>query len=66
MAKKVFVDQEKCIGCGTCATIAPSVFKLNEKTNKSEVIGDPASVSEEVLKKAVEGCPVDAIKVSDE
>ena len=62
---KVVVDKNKCIGCGTCATIASEVFRLN-KENKSEVVGDPASVSGEILKKAESSCPVGAIKVLDE
>lgn len=63
---KVTIDKNKCIGCGACVGIAPEVFKLNEETNKSEVQGDPAKVSEEILKKAISSCPVGAIKVLDE
>jgi ferredoxin len=59
---KVTVDKNKCIGCGTCNMIAPDIFQI-DKENKSQVVGDPASVSEEVLKKAETSCPVGAIKI---
>jgi ferredoxin len=36
--KKVYVDEEECIGCGSCEEICPEVFKLNEDTDKAEVI----------------------------
>ena len=61
---KIEVDHEACIGCGTCTTIAPGTYQLNEN-NKSTVIdvnGDDADTA--LL--AAQSCPVQAIKIWDE
>ena len=60
MARKVYVDEDICIGCGTFEGICPDVFQLNEEIGKSEVIkpeGDP----EDFIQEAIESCPVEAI-----
>lgn len=56
------VDQDLCIGCGACATIAPNTFVISEETNKAQVaemIGD----SEEKVQEAKDACPVGAISI---
>lgn len=58
-AKKVKVDQEKCIGCGSCQMIAPELFELNDEM-KSEYIGGEMP-DEEKLQEAIDVCPVEAI-----
>jgi len=58
--KKVRVDQKKCIGCGTCAALAPNKFKLDEKTGKAVVL-DAGEEGEEVVQEAINSCPVQAI-----
>jgi NAD-dependent dihydropyrimidine dehydrogenase PreA subunit len=30
MVRKVYVDEDTCIGCGNCESICPEVFQLNE------------------------------------
>jgi ferredoxin len=30
MAKKVVIDRECCVGCGTCQELCPEVFRLDE------------------------------------
>ena len=54
------VDQEKCIGCGLCVTIASESFDFVD-SGKAEVI-DPRGNSEEEIQEAVDSCPVDAIR----
>ena len=54
------IDKEKCIGCGTCAAIAPKSFKLGDD-GKAEVINPPGD-TEEKIKEAIESCAVEAIK----
>ena len=51
MGRKVVIDQDECIGCGSCQEICPEVFKLNEEIEKSEVIkpeGGPEDLIEGV------------------
>ena len=57
----VQVDQDKCIGCGTCVAIAGKTFKFNEagKAEVQNAEGDEA----DTIKSAVDSCPVQAISV---
>lgn len=60
MGKSVYIDQEECIGCGTCQEICPEVFELDEETGKAIVIqaeGGP----EDLIEEAMESCPVSCI-----
>lgn len=41
MGKKVTIDEDECIGCGSCEEVCREVFKvfkLNEEIGKAEVI----------------------------
>jgi ferredoxin len=60
MARTVVIDEEECIGCGTCEEICPEVFKLNEETDKAEVINQKGT-PEDKIEEAVEACPVECI-----
>ncbi len=53
------VDQNLCIGCGTCEALCPDVFKINDE-GKSEVIKED---NIGCAKNAAESCPVQAIEV---
>ncbi|MDP3900105.1 MAG: ferredoxin [bacterium] len=53
------VDNNKCIGCNLCASIAPDAFKLNDINHRSEVIKG-AQITDSV-KEAIQVCPVEAI-----
>jgi len=57
----ITVDQQKCIGCGRCTEICPSVFRLNEN-GKSEVISQGKS---DCAVQASDECPVEAITVDE-
>ncbi len=65
MARKlrVWVDHNVCVGNAMCETIAPNVFRMNEK-RQSEV-ANPEGDSEEKILEAAENCPVSAIFVED-
>jgi len=60
MRKRVYLDEDECIGCGTCEELCPDVFRLNEDTQKAEIIqaqGGP----ENQIDEAIESCPVSCI-----
>ncbi len=61
---KIVIDKGLCIGCGTCVTIAPKSFKLNNE-GKAEVI-EPQEDGESKVKEAIDSCPVSAIKSTDQ
>ena len=56
---KVRVDQEKCIGCGLCTSLAETgfVFIDDGKAEVANVTPDDA----EAVDSAIASCPVEAI-----
>lgn len=72
MAKIVHL-RKNCIGCNSCVENCPSLWKINEKDGKADLIGSeekgetfvldlPPELTEE-NEKAVEDCPVNIIKI---
>jgi len=61
MVKQPVVDQEKCIGCGTCVALAAKSFKLNDQ-GKSIAI-NPAGDDEAAIQSAIDGCPTKVISL---
>jgi ferredoxin len=60
MAKAVYLDEEECIGCGSCVEICPEVFQMKEIEEKAQVIkpeGGPA----DLIQEAMDTCPVSCI-----
>ncbi len=57
--KKLVIDKEKCIGCGTCVAMASKTFKLGDD-GKSEVL-EPVGDDEKTIQEAIGACPVTAI-----
>ena len=60
MGQKVYIDEDECIGCGSCEEICPEVFKMNEDTELAEVI-KPEGGPEDLIEEAMETCPVECI-----
>ncbi len=61
MSKRVYIDEDECIGCGTCEEICPEVFEMNEDIEKSKVI-KPEGGPEDLIQEAIDTCPVDCIQ----
>ena len=61
---EIKIDPDKCIGCGTCVAIAPKTFRMNDATNKAEVVNPPWD-DDETIKMGAESCPTVAIEVSE-
>ena len=55
----VEVDEDTCIGCGSCVAVAPDIFEIGDN-GKAEVINDEST---EEAQEAADVCPVDAITV---
>lgn len=60
---KIIIDQEKCIGCGTCAVLCDEVFEMdkNGKSRVKETLEDKKN--SECPKEAAEACPVQCIEI---
>jgi len=64
---KIKINQEECIGCGSCSTVCPDVFDLNDE-NKAiikDTGSDQGESDNECVKEAVDVCPVDVIKIEE-
>lgn len=58
--KQPVVDQNICIGCGTCTAIASATFALDPDTGKAQVV-NPTGNGEAEINMAIASCPVSAI-----
>lgn len=56
---KVTVNKELCIGCGTCESLCPNVFKIED--GKSKVVSEECDTCN--CKEVAKSCPVTAIIV---
>ena len=63
MVKKIIIDKNKCIGCGTCVALAPEIFEM-DNAGKSNIKKFP-EINEETLKLAIDSCPTQAIKTEN-
>ncbi len=57
--KEFYVDQDICIGCGTCAELYGDIFEIDEAEGKSRVKKTPEN-PEEIIDDI--SCPIGAIK----
>ena len=64
MSRKVVIDQDECIGCGSCQEICPEVFELDEEIEKSYVI-KPEGGPEDLIGQAMGECPMSCIYWED-
>jgi len=64
---KVSVDKTKCIGCGACASVAPTVFKISLEDGKSGADQNACNQNncEDACREAAKMCPVGAITIED-
>ena len=59
------VDRHRCVGAGTCITIAPTAFDWYKGDFAKAGVVDAASVEDEVLREAALACPTGAITIED-
>ena len=57
------VDRHRCIGAGTCITIAPTAFDWFQGDFAKAGVVDPTSVEDELLHEAALACPTGAIVI---
>ncbi len=59
---KVKVNQEACIGCGACMSIAEDVFEMDDQGLSSVKVSEVPEGSADKAKEALESCPTGAIE----
>lgn len=64
---KIKINQEECIGCGSCQAICPEVFELDEqgKAIVKDSQSDQGKTNEECAKEGADICPVEAIQIEE-
>jgi len=69
---KVEIDKDSCMGVGSCVSIAPQVFKIDESNLKSSFIPyaplkllDEHGASNQTIFEAAQSCPYKAIIVKN-
>lgn len=60
---KVAVDQDLCIGCGVCPSVAPSIFDMNDDGKAYVLVDEVPAGEEDLAEEAVDSCPVAAITI---
>jgi class 3 adenylate cyclase len=59
------VDRHRCVGAGTCMTIAPTAFDWHEGDYSKAAVVGADSVEEDLLREAALACPTAAIVVEE-
>lgn len=62
---KTKIDQDTCIGCGLCPSIAPDVYELGDSGKAHEMSDVVPEGSESSAQEAADSCPVSAITVDE-
>lgn len=62
MARTVQVDNDTCISCGLCVSLAPEVFKF---VDGKSFAYNPEGAPENKIQECIDGCPVSAIHWKD-
>ncbi|MDD5464349.1 MAG: ferredoxin [Candidatus Moranbacteria bacterium] len=58
---KPVVNEDLCIGCGTCESLCPTAFKM--ENGKSHVIVEECGDCD--CQETVDSCPVNAISIEE-
>ncbi len=61
---KVKVDQDLCIGCGTCELMCSQCFQLED--GKAQVMSDNCDNVDCDIQEVIDSCPVEAISIVSE
>ncbi len=58
---RVQVDRERCVGSGTCETLAPEVFEIDDDGALLVHREEPAEDQLDGVRDAVQACPARAL-----
>lgn len=63
MARSCNVNQEACIGCGMCLSLADAVFAFNDEGKAECVVSEVDGDLEVAAEEAAANCPTQAIEL---
>ncbi len=61
---KVRVDEDACVGDGSCVSICPEVFEMEGDVAKAKIEVVPENLQES-CREAADVCPVEAIVIEE-
>ena len=62
---KIKVNQEACIGCGACASVAESLLEINEDGFSQPKVETVPEDKKADAQSAVDTCPTGAISIEE-
>lgn len=62
--KKITINEDECIGCGSCESISPDHFEL--RNGKSHVKKQYCEEDKGEIEEAKDNCPTNAIEITKE
>jgi len=65
MAVRVIIDRRRCIGAGTCITLAPTAFQWRKGDFLKPEVVDLSTVDEDTLREIAIACPTQAIVLEE-
>jgi ferredoxin len=65
MAVRVIIDRRRCIGAGTCVTLAPTAFQWRKGDFLKPEVLDLSTVDEDTLLEIVIACPTQALVLEE-
>jgi ferredoxin len=65
MAVRVVIDRRRCIGAGTCITLAPTAFQWRKGDFLKPEVLDLTTVDEDTLREIVIACPTHALVLEE-
>lgn len=60
----VSVDQDRCVGSGDCAYLAPAAFEVDEDAGLARVLPGASDTDRTLLERAEHSCPTMAIRLT--
>lgn len=60
----VSVDQDRCVGSGDCAYIAPTAFEVDDGAGLGRVLPGAIDTDRTLLERAEHSCPTMAIRLT--
>ena len=63
--KSIIIDTYLCNGCATCAEMCPDVFRIDEVTEKAELVTSDPEITDAVYQAAAY-CPEKCIEIKEE
>ncbi|HEU4320622.1 MAG TPA: ferredoxin [Acidimicrobiia bacterium] len=65
MAVRIVIDRRRCIGAGTCVTLAPTAFQWRKGDFLKPEVLDLSTVDEDTLREIVIACPTQALVLEE-